>query len=237
VDVVLLHGAWCGSWCWEAVVHVLAERGLTAAAPELPIGDRDAQLHDYLDAAAACCTGPDPPVVVGHSLAGILLEPLAAIRPVRRLVYLAAFVPRPGVSMRQQWRAERDLLVRGWNRGVASDADEVSWWVDLDAAADVLFHDLPPPARSAAAGRLRPQAWGVSDAPFEGCHRSPRSYVMSADDHLIDSGWQRRTASSVLGVDPLVLAAGHSPMLSRPEAVADAIAPNETPPPSAAVAR
>jgi hypothetical protein len=64
----------------------------------------------------------------------------------------------------------------------------------------------------------------LSDEPFEGGHRSLRSYDLCADDRLIDCGWQRRTARSVLGVDPLVLAAGHSPMLSRPEAVADAIA-------------
>jgi hypothetical protein len=35
--IVLVHGAWHGAWCWDAVVRELADRGSAAVAVELPL--------------------------------------------------------------------------------------------------------------------------------------------------------------------------------------------------------
>jgi len=35
-SVVLVHGAWHGSWCWERVVPLLEERGLDVRTVDLP---------------------------------------------------------------------------------------------------------------------------------------------------------------------------------------------------------
>jgi hypothetical protein len=33
---VLLHGAWHGGWCWDAVIESLKKAGHTAEAPTMP---------------------------------------------------------------------------------------------------------------------------------------------------------------------------------------------------------
>jgi hypothetical protein len=224
VDVVLLHGAWCGPWCWTEVIRGLAQRGLTAVAPHLPSRDPRARLSDYVEAACASFSRSDRPLVVGHSLAGILLEPLAAVRRIRRLVYLAAFVPRRGMTLRQQWQAHREMLVPGWNRGLSVHADGTSRWVDRRAAAEVLFNDCSASVAQRAAARLRPQAWGLSDEAFTLDHVSPRIYVSPLGDRLIDSAWQLEAARSLLATEGLVIPGGHSPMVSRPGELARTIA-------------
>ncbi len=35
--VVLVHGAWHGSWCWTPVVEELQRRGITVNAIDLPL--------------------------------------------------------------------------------------------------------------------------------------------------------------------------------------------------------
>ena len=48
--VVLVHGAWHGAWCWDAVVQHLTERDIHAVAVDLPSVTRaDATLADDAD--------------------------------------------------------------------------------------------------------------------------------------------------------------------------------------------
>ncbi len=225
IDVLLLHGAWCGPWSWAPLIDALRAHGLTAAAPALPIEDPDATREDYLAAAAAELDDADRPVVVGHSLAGMLLEPLARMRPVRHLVYVTAFVPAPGMSLREQWRADPSLLVSGWNRGVRRVGADGSRWTDLDAARHTLFGGCRPDVGRDAARRLRVQEWGVADARFEGAHETPRTYVAALEDGLVDSAGQQRAARRLLGVDAVRLPGGHSPMLAHPGRLAGIVAP------------
>lgn len=46
------------------------------------------------------------------------------------------------------------------------------------------------------------------------------AYVVCTQDAVIRPEWQRHLARDVLGVEPLELAAGHSPMLERPQELA-----------------
>ena len=44
-DIVLVHGAWAGSWCWRKVVPVLWARGHRVFAVTLTgVGDREHQM-------------------------------------------------------------------------------------------------------------------------------------------------------------------------------------------------
>ncbi|MFO1143085.1 MAG: alpha/beta hydrolase [Amaricoccus sp.] len=92
--ILFLHGAFAGPEIWTRFVapwfaarghRVLAPRlsGLTAGAP--------ARLRDYVArAAAAADTLGAPPVVVGHSLGGLVAQHLAARRRVAGTVLVAS---------------------------------------------------------------------------------------------------------------------------------------------------
>src|SRR5262249_49061855 len=98
---VLVHGAWHDGRTWDRLRAVLDERGCRSVAVDLPIEDVgvDATGYAKVIATAAGELGPEPPVVVGHSMAGIALPLVPAITPVRRLVFLAALIPEPGRPM------------------------------------------------------------------------------------------------------------------------------------------
>jgi len=103
--VVLIHGAFCGGWCFADFVPVLSARGFTCHAPDLrlhvsgPARDPDPRLAhtsvaDYTrDMAELISSLPEPPVIIGHSMGGVIGQQLAAKGLARSLVLLASGAP------------------------------------------------------------------------------------------------------------------------------------------------
>ena len=143
---------------------------------------------------------------------------------VRRLVYLTAFVPQKGMSLREQWRAHPEMFVTGGDRGIARGTGRATWWADLTAAADVLMQDCPAEAKTRAAARLRPQQWQVADARFDARRRTASTHVIADDDRLLNAAWLADQAHHDLDHAPRRLPGGHCPMLSRPSELADLLA-------------
>ncbi|OGT47412.1 MAG: hypothetical protein A3E83_01545 [Gammaproteobacteria bacterium RIFCSPHIGHO2_12_FULL_41_20] len=104
---VLIHGAWHASWCWRYVVPLLELYG-RVLAPDLPghgkcfVDMRCIALSTYVDYVTNLVKAQDKPVVlVGHSLGGVIISQVAENIPecIKRLVYIAAFVPRNKQSL------------------------------------------------------------------------------------------------------------------------------------------
>ncbi len=49
------------------------------------------------------------------------------------------------------------------------------------------------------------------------------TYIVCAEDRVINPVWSRRAARELLGVDAIALPGGHSPFLSRPEQLAEVL--------------
>src|SRR5579864_8455590 len=105
-SVLLVHGAFCGGWVFDGFAAPLAAAGHAVEALDLPChapGDpREAvvglSMADYADAVArAAEAAPAPPVLIGHSLGG-LVTLLAASRVRVSAVVLLAPSPPWGVS-------------------------------------------------------------------------------------------------------------------------------------------
>ena len=89
--IVLIHGAWLNSRCWEAWKARYEAKGYTVAAPDWPHDDRSpAQLREAPDPQLAR-TGqkaivdhferiiralPEEPILIGHSLGGVFTQHL-----------------------------------------------------------------------------------------------------------------------------------------------------------------
>lgn len=103
--VVMIHGAFAGGWCFENFSTVLAARGFTCHAPDLrfhvsgPLREPDPRLAatsiaDYASDMARLIEGlRDKPVIVGHSMGGIIAQQLAAKGLARAVVLLASGAP------------------------------------------------------------------------------------------------------------------------------------------------
>lgn len=220
----LAHGAWHGAWAWELLIPELSRRGHRAVAVDLPAEDPTAGAGAYaavIEAALADAAGADV-VLVAHSLAGLAAPLVAARRPVRHLVYLAALLPDPGRSLDQQTAAGDRQTRRGLGRGQRVHDDGSTSW-DPGAAIERLYPDSPREVARRAADRLRRQHWRISAevTPLRAWPDVPSTYVRCGDDLVIDDDWARRAARERLGVEPVVLPGDHSPFLARPAELAE----------------
>ena len=193
----LVHGAWGGGWLWDLVREELEVRGHVVNAPDLPCEDVSAGVAEY---AAAV---PAADVVVGYSLGGLTIPFVAA----KTHVFLAALV----AGAVGDWD---DVFLPGFGEGRIRDERGRSYYPDLDVAVQEL---QIPVQLSQLAAKLRRQA--PYDAPPATVERP--AYVVCTRDEVIRPDWQRRVARDVLGVEPLEIDAGHSPMLECPQELAD----------------
>jgi pimeloyl-ACP methyl ester carboxylesterase len=159
--------------------------------------------------------------VVGHSLGGLTAPLVAAARPVRRLVLLAALLPQPGRSLADQLRADRDTLTLPRGEALVVDDARRSVWTDPEAAARHLYSDCDPVTAAGAYARLRPQAATpqVRPWPLAAWPDVPAEYLLCTADRTVSPGYGARAAAA-LGLPVRELPGGHSPMLSRPAELA-----------------
>jgi pimeloyl-ACP methyl ester carboxylesterase len=110
--VVFAHGAFCGGWAFERFRRPFEARGLACLAPDMrghsPGSARDAaaglSMSDYAaDLAGMIAEQSEPPILIGHSLGGLVAQMAAARAPVRALVLLAPSPPWgvPGGSVEE----------------------------------------------------------------------------------------------------------------------------------------
>lgn len=230
MNIVLIHGAFHGAWCWELLTPILEGLGHAVIAPDLPISDRSAGASAYADAVLRSIVHDldRPLLVVAHSLSGLVAPIVATRRPVARLVFLAAILPIPGKSADEQRDAEP------WATYIPSAVDvsrprEGVLQVGPETAKELFFHDVPSELADWAIGRLQPQCEQVLSemTPLTAWPEVPASYIVCRDDRSVDADWGRRAARARLRVEPVEIDGGHSPFLARPEElgrVIDAIA-------------
>jgi pimeloyl-ACP methyl ester carboxylesterase len=218
----LVHGAWHGAWCWERLAAELESLGHETAAAELPSDEPDSTLDQYAAVAAESLEGFDEPVViVGHSLGGLTIPLVPALRPVSALVFLAAFVPRPGISAAEEFETGGFQLAPGFGAGRMIDDLGRSYW-DPEKAAESFFGDLDPAEARAYAARLRPQGQRSQQEPhpLEAWPEVPSHFIHCARDASHTREFDEAHARERLGVEPLEIDSDHSPFLSHPRELA-----------------
>jgi pimeloyl-ACP methyl ester carboxylesterase len=223
----LVHGAWHGGWCWELVTPLLQQVGHDVVAPDLPCDDGSAKTFDpYADVVCATLNGRDDDVVVvAHSLGGATGTLVAARRPVRHLAYLCAAVPAPGRSFYDQGQEQPDMANPDWDKGLSQPDEQLrTTWLDIDIARKLLYADCDDRTIAAAFDRLRPQSAYPFTAPLPLAEFPSVSCtsIVCTDDRFLNPEWQRRIARDI-GADIVELPGSHSPLLSRPEAVAEVL--------------
>ncbi len=103
--IFMIHGMWCGPWCWENYRSFFTERGYRCLTPVLRYHDVDPQappdprlgttgLLDYAaDLEKELRRLETRPIIMGHSLGGLLAQILAARGLARSTVLLTPAAP------------------------------------------------------------------------------------------------------------------------------------------------
>jgi pimeloyl-ACP methyl ester carboxylesterase len=103
VPLLFVHGAWHAAWCWdEHFLPFFADNGYRALAVSLrghgssptstPL--RKCSIADYVDDVASVAASlPTPPVVLGHSMGGFIVQKYLETHPAPAGVLLASSPP------------------------------------------------------------------------------------------------------------------------------------------------
>lgn len=221
--IALVHGAFHGGWCWESVMPELVRAGHCAVAPDLPIDDPDAGALAYARVVVDAIGDAEDVVVVGHSLGGLVVPVVAALRPVRRMVFVAGLVPRPGVPFVEEMATHGDALQGG--ASAAPNPRSVTPRRPFDVARERYYGDVAVDVARRAWERERPQAQlPMAEAcPLAAWPDAPSSSIVMTDDHAVAVAYSREVAADVLATTPIELPGSHSPFLSRPAELAQVI--------------
>ena len=238
---VLVHGAWHGAWCWEKLTPLLREQGHEVAAVELqgqgaarmPVEQVDlgAYVKRVTDALDALRT---PAILVGHSSGCLAASQAAEERPekVRTLVFLSGFIAANG-------EAQRALVGKDPGQKVSpvllvdfrpQTKIPLQTRIDTskpDAVKLAFYNDCSDADARAAIARLVPEPAGPSGQPLrlsaERFGRVGKVYIHCARDNAISLARQREFAAKWPMQRTLTLDSGHSPFLSMPARLAQAL--------------
>ena len=209
----------------NVVIPELERLGHRVTAIDLPISDPTLGAAAYAQVVEGALDPGGEPVLVGHSMAGLVLPLVAAHRPVRRLVFLAAFMASPGLSANDQ-RAAEPIDARTPPATVEwTDLGDDVWMIGPNTATELFFHDVPPDLVRWATQRLRPQSYRVVNetTPLTGWPDVDCRSIVCRDDRAINPDWVRAAARDRLGIEAIEIEGGHSPFLTRPAELARVI--------------
>lgn len=96
--VVMVHGAFCGGWVFDHFRAPLEARGWSVLAPDLPgraaASPAGLSMSDFADSVVKLCDSlPEPPVLLGHSMGGLVCQLAARRARARAVVLLAPSAP------------------------------------------------------------------------------------------------------------------------------------------------
>jgi Alpha/beta hydrolase family len=218
---VLVHGAYHGAWCWDLLRQQLEADGHLTTAMDLPNEDPYAGADRYAEVVvAAMPKAAKNLVLVGHSMAGLTIPIVAARTRPLLTVYLCAMLPVPGMSFNgQQADAFTDFKP---SKGAVTNPDGSTSWSE-EGAIEVFYQGCPLDLARAAARRLRPQHWLITQeiAPLEEWPVLAAAYILCQEDRAVSPAYGQRASRAQLGVDAIAMPGDHSPFLSRPRQLAD----------------
>lgn len=228
-DILLVHGAAHGAWCWHRVIPALAALGHRARALDLPSHGDDTTdpatvtLDAYARAILEATEGPT--ILVGHSMGGFPITAAAEIAPdrVSALVYLCAYLPKPGLSLAEMRRAGPRQPLAGSFR---IDETRTTFTFDPEQAPALFYHDCPPEDVSLALRSLCRQPIRPQETPIPDTTRAatrPRFYIRCTDDRAIPPEYQQSMAADLPPDHISTLPCGHSPFFAAPAALAQRI--------------
>lgn len=235
-DIVLVHGAWHGGWCWRDVVPHLTRAGHRVHAVTLTgVGERahlmtpaitlETHITDVINAIEA--EEMQGIVLAVHSYGGMIGTAIADRLPgrLRHLVYVDAVLPEPGES----WSSTHPSATRAARLASAEASPDFSF-----PPPDPAIFGLSGPLYEWVKRRQTPHPGHTYQSALDfDAHRVaavPRTFVdctqpalatidvsrrRVADPHFWDGAWHGGGGARVVQMKT-----GHDPMVTEPAELA-----------------
>jgi pimeloyl-ACP methyl ester carboxylesterase len=230
--IVIVHGAFQNAKAWAEVAKLLTAKGHEVDVVDLP--GRDAKgdlskinLSAYRDAARAIVDAkPEPIFLVGHSFGGFTISSVAEADPamIRKLIYVAAYIPKSGESMQSLSGLDKGNKFTQQNFVVAPDysyaevlesdrglifANDGTAAVQAEVTTNLLREPLAPIAEKL-----------LLSSVFDGVKKA---YVKTLNDNAVSASLQDMMIARSGVTQVIALETGHSPFITQPVMTADAI--------------
>ena len=226
---VLVHGAWSDVRAWKAVTPLLEAEGYHVIAVNLPGHGNDntaftgITLQSYVDAVEKEIGNATNVILVGHSMAGVVISQVAENMPgnIKKLVYLAAYLPADGQSLLDLAKTDA-----GSHVGKFLQIDQVTASAGLikEGVVDIFVADASKTIQDQFANGVKPDPLApfaspvkLTDAGFGSVHKV---YVYTKNDRAISYPKQQVMAGVGKVKGEYTLTSGHTPFFSMPEEVA-----------------
>ena len=216
--IVIVHGAWGGSWAFRKVEALLREKGFTVYRPQLTgLGERvhlartDIGLSTHIDDVVNTILYEDLHniILMGHSYGGMVITGVADRVPDRilRMVYVDAMVPNDGESVMSLVGARSERM-----KSMIKGDFIVPPWVKPDQPPP---HDVPQPLKTFT----EPIALKNKAAL-----KLPATYILTVDagkEAKDDDFWPQAQRARERGWPVQQLTADHNAQWSAPEALVE----------------
>jgi pimeloyl-ACP methyl ester carboxylesterase len=239
---VLVHGSWTGGWVWKLVAERVRAAGHEVYHPTLDGCAERAQAlrkgitldtHGQEIADFLFFWDLNDVVLVGTSSGGMVIARAAELarERIQRLVFIDALCPMPGETTSQI------------NGRPPRNSDELAYGLPPDQIQEHAFAGVPSPLREWAIARYTRHPSAPTEAPVD-LHafwsQTWQVDVLNSTQSPNPPGAHQRRTAEKLGGTYQEIDAGHYPMLSHPEEIAEyllAMAPGAERPAGAEPAR
>lgn len=231
--IVLVHGAFENGQVWGHVTAKLKKDGYDVVTVDLPgrpgnpMAPDKVSLDMYRDTVVkALGTTHRPAVVVGHSFGGIVISAAAEQAPkkIKTLVYLAAYLPHDGDSLVSMAQQDHDAKIGPHlkiqkEKGIAS--------IEYSARADLFANGGPDGLRKAIPDLILDEPLAPLATPVKltsaNFGKVDKAYIHTASDQVISPAFQAQMVASTPVRAQYTLKTGHTPFLTDPDGLANAI--------------
>ncbi|HTI07843.1 MAG TPA: alpha/beta fold hydrolase [Puia sp.] len=227
--IVLVHGAWADASAWDNTTPLLKAQGYDVIAVNLPGHGKDntpfagITLASYVDVVKKAIGAKNNVILVGHSMAGLVISEVAEQIPgqIKKLIYLAAFLPKNGESLLSLAQTDADSHI---GKFLQVDKDKGSAAIAKEGLIDVFAADAPQPVQDYLLANFKPDPLTplatpvvLTDANFG---KTEKVYIHTVNDHAVSYSLQQRMVSSSNVARVYALPSSHTPFLSMPAVLA-----------------
>lgn len=202
--ILFLHGMWEGAWFWEDWLPFFARRGWRSRAVSLrghgdskPVPDLGkVRFAEYVEDALGAARELGNPVLVGHSMGGLLVQKMAEMTDPPAVVAVTPSSPR-GIFALNTWTIARTALVH--LHEILLGKPLVPTFEEMCALE---LNRLPPDRKREVFEKQQPESgWQTFDIAIKGVPvdaakvGSPLLVIGAEDDQITPAVMVRKVAS------------------------------------------
>ncbi|MDP9077690.1 MAG: alpha/beta fold hydrolase [Bacteroidota bacterium] len=231
--IVLIHGAWSDATAWVLVAPILKAKGYEVIAINLPghgedkTSFADISMKSYLAATKDAIGARKNIILVGHSMAGQILSQIGEDIPhqIKKLVYLAACLPKDGESLIDLAKADVDGHTAKY---LEVDAEKHAAIIKKDGVVELFFQDTPKDILEGILANWKTEPLAPLSAPVSLTDANygsvKKAYIQTVNDYAISLVLQQKMIKAAPNIEQtFVLNSSHTPYFSMPEQLAEYI--------------